>query len=86
MVIHDHSVRTFQSSGRALYVPKTLSNTPTDKHMDMFRIYSEEDLNSLPSGVWGIREPDLEYEGKKRERCGYSFHSLSDGINPALLI
>ena len=28
--------------------------------MDMFRIYSAEDLNTLPSGVWGIREPDLD--------------------------
>ena len=34
--------------------------------MDMFQIYSVADLDALPSGVWGIKEPDVEVEGKKR--------------------
>lgn len=34
--------------------------------MDFLQIYSEEDLSSLPSGVWGIREPGDEYAGQTR--------------------
>lgn len=34
--------------------------------MDCFEIYSEEDLESLPSGTWGIKEPDPLYDGKAR--------------------
>jgi hypothetical protein len=29
--------------------------------MDLLRIYDEEDLRSLPSGVWGIKEPTFQY-------------------------
>jgi hypothetical protein len=29
--------------------------------MDVFRIYDDEDLRSLPSGVWGIKEPAFKY-------------------------
>jgi len=29
--------------------------------MDLLRIYDEEDLSSLPSGVWGIKEPTFQY-------------------------
>ena len=35
--------------------------------MDFLRIYNLEDLESLPSGVWGIKEPELDFRGSKRE-------------------
>jgi 5-formyltetrahydrofolate cyclo-ligase len=42
-----------------LFVPKV---DPTlQGGMDVFRIYDDEDLRSLPSGVWGIKEPAFEY-------------------------
>jgi 5-formyltetrahydrofolate cyclo-ligase len=36
--------------------------------MDMLRVYSEDDLNALPSGIWGIKQPELDFEGSARER------------------
>ena len=45
-------------------MPKT-----TDKAlglMDFFQIYSTDDLRTLPSGLWGIREPEREYMGDVR--------------------
>lgn len=35
--------------------------------MDFLKIHDEEDLRSLPSGVWGIKEPSFEYHGSGRE-------------------
>ena len=35
-------------------------------HMDALRIYSLEDYRSLIPGLWGIREPPREYDGKPR--------------------
>ena len=40
--------------------------------MDMFQICSVADLESLPSGVWGIREPEVEVDGKKRPSGEYA--------------
>jgi 5-formyltetrahydrofolate cyclo-ligase len=34
--------------------------------MELLQIYSEDDLNSLPSGVWGIKEPDRLHNGQRR--------------------
>ena len=34
--------------------------------MDFFQIFDKEDLNALPAGLWGIREPEPEYMGKTR--------------------
>ena len=34
--------------------------------MDALRIYSLEDYQSLIPGLWGIREPPREYDGKPR--------------------
>ncbi|KAI0659703.1 5-formyltetrahydrofolate cyclo-ligase [Cubamyces menziesii] len=50
--------------GKTLYVPKMV-----DKDhgiMDFFQIFGEDDLRTLPSGQWGIREPEPEVEGKLR--------------------
>jgi hypothetical protein len=35
-------------------------------HMEVLRIYSLEDYQSLIPGLWGIREPPREYDGKPR--------------------
>jgi hypothetical protein len=47
-----------------LFVPKI--DTETDGRMDLLQIYNEEDLDSLPSGVWGIKEPDRLRDGRLR--------------------
>lgn len=44
--------------------------------MDMLKIYGADDLASLPRGVWGIKEPDLLWQGQPRLSGGCS--SLSN--------
>ncbi|KAK6992701.1 5-formyltetrahydrofolate cyclo-ligase [Favolaschia claudopus] len=44
-------VREILRSGKSLFVP---------------RIDKTDDLDSLPAGVWGIKEPDLSYNDKPR--------------------
>lgn len=34
--------------------------------MEFLKLYGEEDLHTLPSGVWGIREPDQFWKGHRR--------------------
>ena len=46
--------------------------------MDFLRIYSEEDLMSLPTGTWGIREPGDEYSGNIRMN-GESMYYIHGG-------
>lgn len=51
--------------GKILYTPRI---SPDRKSMKMFRVYSEADLMSMqPTGPWGIREPDLTWQGQPRE-------------------
>ncbi|TFK21827.1 5-formyltetrahydrofolate cyclo-ligase [Coprinopsis marcescibilis] len=50
-------------SGKRLFVPKILNK---DGIMDFFEIFNENDLATLPSGTWGIKEPDSQWEGKSR--------------------
>jgi hypothetical protein len=38
--------------------------------MDVLRIYSLEDYQSLIPGLWGIREPSREYDGNPRLNGG----------------
>jgi 5-formyltetrahydrofolate cyclo-ligase len=52
------------TSGKTLFVPKI--DTTTEGRMELLQIYSEDDLNSLPSGVWGIKEPDRLHNGQRR--------------------
>jgi 5-formyltetrahydrofolate cyclo-ligase len=33
----------------------------------MLRVHSQEDLATIPPGTWGIREPDWEWAGGRRE-------------------
>lgn len=42
-----------------MFVPRVDAALPGG--MDLLRIYDEEDLRSLPSGVWGIKEPTFQY-------------------------
>ncbi|KAL5523102.1 hypothetical protein ACEPAF_1369 [Sanghuangporus sanghuang] len=65
-------------SGKSLYVPKITSSK--ERRMDFLRLYNLEDLESLPSGVWGIKEPDFDYKGKRRT-C-----ALDDDAEPLDLI
>ncbi len=36
--------------------------------MDFLEVYSDIDLMSLPSGVWGIKEPDFNWQGRPRRK------------------
>jgi hypothetical protein len=44
--------------------------------MDMLQIYGQDDLDPLPSGVWGIREPDPGWQGRRRtsSKLSKNFH------------
>jgi len=55
---------TDQSSGKTLYVPRIDRTLPSQ--MNLLQIYSREDLQNLPSGTWGIKEPNEEWKGGKR--------------------
>ncbi|KAH9989541.1 5-formyltetrahydrofolate cyclo-ligase [Russula vinacea] len=46
-------------SGKNLFVPKV--DTTLHGGMGVLKIYDDEDLRSLPSGVWGIKEPTFQY-------------------------
>lgn len=50
-------------SAKTLFVPRIIS---IDGHMDFVRLYGEDDLLSLPSGMWGIKEPGREWKGGER--------------------
>ncbi|KAJ7461716.1 5-formyltetrahydrofolate cyclo-ligase [Mycena galericulata] len=57
-------VREILRSGKTLFVPKI--DTTSEGRMEFFQIYDEEDLDSLPAGVWGIKEPDRLRNGRPR--------------------
>jgi hypothetical protein len=46
-------------AGKNLFVPKVDATLPGG--MDLLKIQDEDDLRSLPSGVWGIKEPTFLY-------------------------
>ena len=50
--------------GKDLFVPKI--DKSSARRMDIMKIYDRDDLTSLPSGVWGIKEPDDNWNGHKR--------------------
>ncbi|KAJ7108711.1 hypothetical protein C8R44DRAFT_295863 [Mycena epipterygia] len=57
-------VREILRSGKTLFVPKI--DKETEGRMELLQIYDEDDLDSLPSGVWGIKEPDRMHNGRPR--------------------
>ncbi|EKM76747.1 hypothetical protein AGABI1DRAFT_44549 [Agaricus bisporus var. burnettii JB137-S8] len=46
-------------SGRTLFVPKI---TNRSGEMEFLKLYGKADLASLPNGVWGIKEPDSDWQ------------------------
>lgn len=61
--------------GKNLYVPKM-----TDKAlgtMDFYQIFNEIDLSALPRGLWGIREPDADFNGRLRATGEYPMRPVS---------
>ncbi|KAJ3482767.1 hypothetical protein NLJ89_g12119 [Agrocybe chaxingu] len=57
-------VETLLEAGKNLYVPKIAS--AKDGRMDFLRVYDRADLEDLPSGTWGIREPGEMCGAQKR--------------------
>ncbi|CAL1699705.1 unnamed protein product [Somion occarium] len=51
-------------TGKTLFVPKI--DVTADGRMDFLKVYNEDDLNSLPSGKWGIKEPHYRHQGGQR--------------------
>ncbi|KAF8316410.1 5-formyltetrahydrofolate cyclo-ligase [Clavulina sp. PMI_390] len=43
--------------GKRLFVPRM--EDPKSGKLQMLRVYSRDDLDSLPAGLWGIREPNV---------------------------
>ena len=61
--------------GKVLYVPKLVTSHSSQPRMVMLRVYDQPDLDSFPSGLWGIREPPHETNGNPR----------SNGNHPSFL-
>ena len=40
----------------------------------MLQIYGQEDIDTLPAGKWGIREPGPEWQGRRRA-SGKALHN-----------
>ncbi|KAH6917812.1 hypothetical protein BKA70DRAFT_1366349 [Coprinopsis sp. MPI-PUGE-AT-0042] len=51
-------------SGKRLFVPRIVDKAGV---MDFFEVFDDEDLATLPSGVWGIKEPGSHYKAQPRE-------------------
>ncbi|KAI0247721.1 5-formyltetrahydrofolate cyclo-ligase [Lactifluus subvellereus] len=60
-------VTAILNSGKNLFVPKVDPTLPGG--MDLLRIQDEDDLRSLPSGVWGIKEPTFQYRETPRMKA-----------------
>ncbi|GLB42341.1 putative nagb rpia CoA transferase-like protein [Lyophyllum shimeji] len=65
--------------GKELYIPKILTK---EGRMDFLKVYGTEDLKTLPSGVWGIKEPDLQWQGSPRQSA---LDQNSDALDLILL-
>ncbi|KIK06404.1 hypothetical protein K443DRAFT_89368 [Laccaria amethystina LaAM-08-1] len=55
-VATSHLVSGIINQDKTLFAPKIHSK---DGFMDFFEIFGADDLASLPSGIWGIKEPAL---------------------------
>ncbi|EMD35330.1 hypothetical protein CERSUDRAFT_116130 [Gelatoporia subvermispora B] len=51
-------------AGKTLFVPRI--DSAGDGRMDFLKVYEDADLRTFSSGLWGIREPELDYRGEKR--------------------
>lgn len=68
--------------GRTLFVPKI---TTKSGEMDFLKLYDKADLADLPNGVWGIKEPDPNWQGRPRVR-GESTTRLWHGLPYGLIL
>ncbi|KAF8348596.1 hypothetical protein F5887DRAFT_950868 [Amanita rubescens] len=59
----DTLISSILQSDKTLFVPRIES---MDGQMDFVRLYDNDDLSSLPSGMWGIKEPGREWQGSAR--------------------
>lgn len=62
-------VSAILAAGKVLYVPKLDTSGSSPPRMDMLRVYDQSDLDSFPSGLWGIREPSHERGGRPRSNA-----------------
>ena len=69
-------------AGKNLFVPKVDVTLPGG--MDFLRVHNEEDLRSLPDGVWGIKEPQFQYRDATRMKGPLRFLPHRGGV--ALLV
>ncbi|KAE9407898.1 5-formyltetrahydrofolate cyclo-ligase [Gymnopus androsaceus JB14] len=51
-----------KSENKSLFVPKVCS----DGAMEFMKLYNQRDLDTLSSGLWGIREPSVDWENSPR--------------------
>ncbi|CAE6527644.1 unnamed protein product [Rhizoctonia solani] len=63
----DGVIREILRTGKTLYVPRM-----NGRVIDMLRVYDIEDLNALPAGKWGIREPEPMKDGEPRQDAMHS--------------
>jgi len=56
--------------GKSFFVPKIF---PAEGHMDFLKVHGQDDLDSFPSGLWGIKEPETHCEESARQNG--AFHS-----------
>jgi len=52
------------STGKSLFVPRVLRSDPG--RMQLLKVYGHEDLLTLDTGLWGIREPNPQRNGQDR--------------------
>ena len=50
--------------GKTLFVPRI--DPDVEGKMDFVKVYGEEDLQSFPEGLWGIKEPTSHWDGRVR--------------------
>jgi 5-formyltetrahydrofolate cyclo-ligase len=50
-------------TGKTLFVPKIVSK---EGYMEFLKVYGTEDLNTFLSGIWGIKEPESQWQGANR--------------------
>ncbi|KAF9010218.1 5-formyltetrahydrofolate cyclo-ligase [Cyathus striatus] len=62
-IITSPLVSEILASGKSLFVPKIQTK---NGHMEFLKIYGAEDLASLPSGMWGIKEPGPQWREELR--------------------
>ncbi|KAK7032646.1 hypothetical protein VNI00_012911 [Paramarasmius palmivorus] len=58
-------VKAILESGKSLFVPR-IDGTSNASRMQFVQIYNQYDLNSLPEGLWGIKEPTAQYNEQPR--------------------